>query len=452
MLLLNKGLTLLIVLIMLSGFYFLITETKILEYIRKQKKEKTEIIKISTPMDSCKKLCMNERGYHYYRQYTDIPMGEPCLGLILTIKNSTNTRRCCCYDDITGDTTTTTIPDTDEDEVCSLTSMECGVECSSRGYNLAECSDGPCPFDYDELEGDYGCSDSPPCDRCCCKYVEGTTTTTTTTWGETTTTTISGSDRCEDYMMANYGLPNTEYDETLTSSNCLDYAESMCDNGVSNWGWINPGGAWGGDSNLGCCGWECNPQNLFCGKSSGQHCYGYDVAYHTSTFDSTKCNSFPKMGGSDCLYDCVYKGLDNYDMHCWCWNKEPCESWEDCGSDGCYGEFTDCNDICSSHGKNSLGCSDSVEHCTGLHGTLFEKGDECASGANCCCEWSNLQEACSSYGYSNSWCANVANELVNWPDDCYYEGSSSLVFPQGDYLCGSYGEPGLDMRACCFND
>lgn len=79
------------------------------------------------------------------------------------------------YDIVPTSTVTTTTVSTGE---CNSVSMECGSQCSSMGYNLAYCTVEGCPPNYDYI-GDYSCSSFPPCERCCCSYVQVSTTTTT---------------------------------------------------------------------------------------------------------------------------------------------------------------------------------------------------------------------------------------------------------------------------------
>jgi len=193
--------------------------------------------------------------------------------------------------------------------------------------------------------------------------------------------------------------------------------------------------------------------NPICGHSVGQYCYGYDVAYHTVTYDPYRCGTFPKSSGDTCLYNCAYKEVDNYDQYCWCWDTDTCLYYESCGSGGCYGSvptttttiaysYLDCKAECANTGRDYKFCQNPSypTGCRANNGILLPAGDYGCSGFLCCCEWSSVQDACNSYGYSNSYCTNTLHELYNPATSC-----GGVWLDDASYLCS---DPAT-YRACC---
>jgi len=240
-----------------------------------------------------------------------------------------------------SDTTTTTIPR----EECDSTTLACGITCTQIGYQYAECAQDYCPAGWNYI-GLYGCNEEAGCDVCCCSGTQQSTTTTTTTVPYTTTTTTTAG--CYDsdgginlyvggYIRTSNGNihndactgSNSMYEFFCPESGGLGQAHRYCENGCETVG------GYGRCKTAPTTTTTTVPPNPVCGHSYGQYCYGYDVAYHSSTYDSSKCNTFPKIGGSDCLFNCAYKGVDNYNMYCWCWDKEPCGGYSSCTNSGC---------------------------------------------------------------------------------------------------------------------
>ena len=387
---------------------------------------------------------------------------------------------------------------------CMVVSMDCGTTCWNMGYNTAYCTIEGCPPNFNYI-GDYSCSDTPPCQRCCCggeqladddeqdeaPVDEGPECSDSdwsgnTPWPEESAlSTQSFTYGYVTHNMEGYASPIYDtcqgiyvYERFCNYAGYLDFDSVYCEEG--------------------CSGGKCNaappsgPANPICGHSAGQYCYGYDVAYHSPTWDSDKCDSFPKSSGSTCLSDCAYKGFDNYEQYCWCWDTDVCESWESCGSSGCYGSYQSCSDYCSAQGTTSLGCVSGFNHCYSAGGEYYAgQGDDCVVGCccqpsypscsqacadsgrahyacmggsscklnhaietltgnpycqainqalDCCCVWKDKVDACNSWGYPHSACVNTLHSLYNPSTSC-----SGMWLDEGNNFCSS------NFRLCCLN-
>lgn len=380
---------------------------------------------------------------------------------------------CQCLPSTTTTTlpTTTTITVTTTTLAVTTTTLGIRVSCAFINNQLF-CSTGEC-------DPGYACivdRSYPFFGRTPCMCVSTATTTTTST----TTTTI---DACHDSDGLDYY--NKGYRETPRGSNRVwDHCNNVYPSYLYEMKCVGDVGGYDYHyCTYGCYDGACRtsatttttvPMNPVCGHSSGQYCYGYDVAYHVSTYDPYRCNTFPKQIGSTCLYDCAYKGVDNYDLYCWCWDTDTCADYESCGSSGCYGVTTtlpptttttispfSCSYTCDIHGWDYVGCTYTINnHCweSLTPGLEYQRLDvtqtvlpgqvHTCQGVNCCCDIGPPPEVdcptvCQEGGYNYIGCATSGNQ-------CYTGFTSNLPFaiPAGNWWCiNAMSDSG--SQCCC---